>query len=321
MSKNKYYLCNATASKLDKHEYDKLILTEEDIIDNNLMFVNQILDDLESDEIQINRIDDNTLVYSSLIELLSAFKYEFEFEFDDSEIIPSLYRDFIIFRYNKKSNTFKKVKNSEIAKNIKLLEEPESKTEYDINLIISELKNKVPDFDIFLSDIHKTLTYFETLFETDINYITLASSDTSYDILVTKFQSDEYNRVKSDIFNNDETTSAGGFMYECGYENIYNYILFQLINGNPIGCTIRTTITKGNINEKVKRGELVMKKVYGGLFYIDQNKLFFDQYNAKDLVEAYTTDTTTNKPIPAEKDVIYCGKEKHDVICGFELVK
>jgi hypothetical protein len=104
--------------------------------------------------------------------------------------------------------------------------------------------------------------------------------------------------------------TKNGIYYENSYHNFYFYIIKNLMNNKPIDVVFKTVVTKGNIKEKIKNNEKIIHKIYGGFLYIEHNKVVFKQLTAKELSELLNN---------IDSNTIYCGKDKTDVICGFDL--
>lgn len=71
-------------------------------------------------------------------------------------------------------------------------------------------------------------------------------------------------------------------------------------------------------NEKTK--EFPIRKVYAFGLFLNNKNLEVVQLTADEVLKSYTIDSETGKKIEPDKKTIYCGIEKDDIICGFNLI-
>lgn len=171
----------------------------------------------------------------------------------------------------------------------KIVKKP-SKT-YKEKMII-KMKNQLSKFNI---KFDKFLFTLENLIEHEEAVLVIsAPNKTSFTIDITKLK-------KS---------------YKYGYKDNHKlemmlYIIYTIFEFKNCSCTYIVFL-----NQKYKEKEF--RKIYGYTLRInDYNTVIYNQLRADDIYSAFSNHAEYNK-IELNKNDIYCGYEKEDMICSFD---
>jgi len=174
---------------------------------------------------------------------------------------------------------------------------------------------------LYDKDVTKFTDTLEGLIEKDLGRLNIAGAEGVYDVCIIREKSKRFKTcVKK---KHCELIKAEGrkFAYENKYENLKKFIIFNLVyRENILGVSFRTTISDVDFEDKLKEGEKVIQKSYGFYLALNNGKFIAENIKAKDLLKACTKNSRTGEELEPEENVIYCGLEKEDYICGFDLV-
>lgn len=318
MKNNTFHICDISSYEDDFFEdYKNDTITIENIKDFGIEYLVEI-PTLEDEPTTSDTLTKDVLKWSKLSELLEDFIYDVDYGMVDSDELTELideqtyllFSDYAIIKKNKKGDGFTVIKHHEIENCLSTLNfnigENDEFIDVDENISYSsKFHNVNTNFD----EIRNFTDYIESIIENDFGHIFLTNieEDLRYD---TALITDKHYLFKEfPEFKKIEPTK-NGIYYENNYDNLYFYIIRNLINNNPINVIFKTVVTKGNIKEKIKNKEKIIHKIYGGFLYIDNNKVVFKQLTAKELSESLNN---------IDSNTIYCGNDKSDVICGFDL--
>jgi hypothetical protein len=237
------------------------------------------------------------LTYNKLSELIEDYLYSFDIENMENfnsiagERINNLIFETIILKQDLEIKSPKKysiVESSIVANCLNQIMGTEAREIDNINIINFEEK--------YLEFTKKV----ESLIEKDFAHLS-AASDVTYDFVISKKQ-------KNDIIT---------FEYENGYDEFKKFIKQTLLFNKVVGCTLSTNLSK--YNKQINKSPI--KKVYGFILYLNNNDEFeIKQSTSKEVLDSYTINSATNEKIEPDKETIYCGEEKNDIICGFDLI-
>ena len=166
---------------------------------------------------------------------------------------------------------------------------------------------KCETIDVFL---HKA----ESLMEKDSARISMASITpngyNTYDFVICKENSLLHKYMTENT--NAKSSNENGIIYENTKNEVYNWMYDNLKTNYVIGCTLNVCITDIT---KIPPDKTLYHKLYG--FFMDSNNL--TQLTAAEVKEDHSTHAITNEQLKHIDDSIYCGYEKDDIICGFDL--
>jgi hypothetical protein len=93
--------------------------------------------------------------------------------------------------------------------------------------------------------------------------------------------------------------------YHPGHEALIRArVLRMLTEGGRAGFIVRSFL-----EGKHPETGFPYKELRGYLVWIENNAIKFEALSAREVMEAHTTDASTGEPIPAEKEVIFCGPD------------
>lgn len=244
----------------------------------------------------------------------------------------------VVVRKTLKTNKFNIVKETQIQNSFKdlqqsLIKKMSNLTENDLEFTEEDFKEFENSIDGVVKhvintdkinytndDIYKFIDYIESIIENDYYHLTLGVDEYRYyDICIMKQNGDMHKQyIKMGQLKN-ETPSKLGYIYENGFEKLVNFISFNLLWERPIGYTVNNIITKGNIRQLIKENITVIRKYYGGLVCNINGNFIFKKGTAEDVKDSLTVNHQNGNEILPDKGHIYCGGDKDDIICGFEL--
>ncbi len=253
---------------------------------------------------------------SLLINWLNLYYDEFEEdeldEFDEDEdfSFEDLISNFIIIRFNKKTKKYSIVKESVIDNCLFQIYENEIEANImDSLLLLDEVNNLNSAFDDFVEKI-------ESLVEKQSCHIFISTNGGVCDFIITKRDSYMHkNLLKHNILPDKEIDSKRDFIYEYGFENFRAYFNYYLAKENRLAVSLSVYL----FNEDEKPDRRLFKK-YGFFAEVFGEELKIDQLSASEILECYTTNALTGEKIEPDKNALYCGVEKDDIILGFDLV-
>lgn len=324
---NKYYLI---LPDNETHDYDDFMnnideyqnMTFETLNSLKLRYYCQIPDAFGcgglSDDIKSNDV----IRYNKLSLLMNDYLYKFEYktyleqhpneDYDDvleSREVSFIY-DILVLRHNLSKDIYSFVKISELEQCI----ESNIKTQpYDS--IINNKTISSQEFDNFFEIfIDKILS----LIEEDFCMLFLSTlkngvNETSSLCIMKENGNSHKDFKKQGLLKNEKAYK--GFVFENSYENFKNYMMFNLMFKRPFGCSLNSNITKDH-----KPGIIYLRKTYGFYIGINGDKIFLEQLHSKEVLESSRPSNKPDKSMPMDKYTIYCGKEKDDFICGFDIV-
>lgn len=141
--------------------------------------------------------------------------------------------------------------------------------------------------------INSVIKKIESLMEKSISLSLATSSLNCYQVDIVKTGGSEY------------TKSPSGLLYRDGYETLIEYFQENVKSGF-VGVSIRVDL--GN----------KFYKIYSMILNFQDNSMKL--LPSKSVLKAHTKNTFTGEDIEPEKNAIYCGEDKDDVICGFNLI-
>ena len=285
---NSSYCDNINSKEVLK--YDKLL----DLI-NDYIFGGE--DDDEDDEGETNDIDD------------SDDEWDEDDELEDKRLDKLLgdIPEYHILRYNTKTKKYSIVTQEQIdnciESGIPTNNAFEKKTT-EINL-----QNFEEVFSIFIDKIESLTGEFGSM-------ITACADEEGrvYNFVIMKDKSQAYKDYIKNARLAYKKPTKSGFIYECGFENFKNFVLFNLTFGRNIGCTFRVFLSG------FEAGKIPLKKIYGFSMLPMKSGLEIEQLEAKEILSCYSFDSKTKEILPPSKDLIYCGEKQEDFICGFDLM-
>ena len=255
------------------------------------------------DEIEqyLNDDDDDEIDEEYLEKTIEKIKGRYE----------NLLNEELVVRRNLKTNKYSFVSTHDLEKCIQDIHNNE--------MICDE---QTVNFELDKSEFDKIDNFIETiesLIEKDYAFITAYNSnEESYIINIFKENSYFHKNASTETeFTEDDFHN--GFVFENGYENFKKFLLGSCLMFNVVSISIRVNVT--NI-EDVKDSDFsnFYQKVYGFGLMSNGEQIELNNLSAKDLLETYTINSETGKPIEPEKNVIYCSLDKNDYICGFDLL-
>lgn len=344
MSKNEYYICSIDNLEISDNQFEKLFneeITYKELLNLELQFL-IVLPDTDDDICDYNTdINENTLKYNKLSDLIDDFKYNFYEDSDEIDIdeiafarFDLLLDSYIVVKRNKKTNKYIFVKDDDL---IACHETMLKNDLFDKNNIISNVnedehdemrlskindKGEIKNNNIDEVSVRNFTDIVEKYLEHDWNHVLLVTEcGNCYEVCIMKYKGKMFDILKDnkdddEIDISNEIPSKLNYVYENGYNNLIGFIKRQLLSHSALGVSFKTHVTKEN---KINENALI--KVFSGVIFVDNNsKLCFEQANAKDVFDSYTTNAKTGEKIKPDKNIIYCGKDKDDFICGFDMV-
>ena len=330
--KFKYYLCVPNTYCESLYSYD-------DLYENIVKYTNITMEEFQKlfnfccdfpdikdgCDSYSTELTDSVLEYNKLSQLIEDYIFCDKLKSDDAELdldyIISRFAELqccsVVVKLDKKTKLLSFVPESDLNSCFEKIIKTETKSMVGDMLMINSLTPQERDivnnfdFEDFEIKFKTFISKIESLIVQDYGLLTNSSVDNSFWCFCIMKE----NGVLHDKLKNIDTfihnTINNGFVYECGYNRYKQYILFHIMTGKVVGCSLNVAITET---------KETFNKVYGFAMVNRSNKILIVQSNAKVVMDAYTTNPKTNQPIPADKNVIFCGEDADDVICGFDLV-
>lgn len=341
MSKFKYYL--STINIVGEDRSDIILNIKEKItelknvdlkvfIDYDVIF-NSEIPDINGGSMCIDNINDNRILkYPNLSTLIEDFVFGYDEFIDDDEVeeeikenpfdvdeeingrIDLLLTQFLILRKNIKSNKYSIVSDSEIINCF---------NKYQENIMEMSLPENIEfeESDEFSQEFENLIKEIESLIEKDFGRLTVTSgiSNDIYEFAVFKKDGELHNKMIKEKIKFNEDIHNDIFMFEIDLNELKKLMQYTLNNNTGIGIILRTPISDVSVFDDKNKNKPLMK-LYGVGVYNHNDKFTLNKFNANELLKACTINARTGEPITPEKNVIYCGFEDGDVICGFDLV-
>lgn len=177
--------------------------------------------------------------------------------------------------------------------------------------VIDDMANKnIINIDNFEEKFIKFTNVIDSKLLFDEDYLCATSSNNAmYEFTFFKENSTLYNELAPDMNPETLKPNHNGVIYECGYLDFKNFIKYNILIGNNIGITLSTKLLNQN-----------MYKKYGFYIFNTEGKIGIKQLDANTLSKTYSTDVNTGEFKGYRPNEIYCGKDKNDIICGFDKI-
>jgi hypothetical protein len=232
-----------------------------------------------------------------LKKLLKKFYLEYDF-YDIDELAESiLMEDYLIFSYDKFKKTVTKAVESSI---LDILSEIKAEIIYaqTMNMNSSSVINKMELSS--RSEIDEFLDKVESNIENSAHLV----MSIDYDGMIIKKNSSDHKKYEDDLEYADE---RNGFIYEHGIFTTKIHIARILLDNGIIGFSL---------SERV--GEYYKK--FGFIMIYNEGVINMSQLSARDVLESYSSIDGVEIDMSYNKNFIFCGPDKDDVICGFDLI-
>lgn len=338
MSKNKYYLAVPDLNDFneinDYKDPDGISyinnLSAKELKEENIQFCCDHPDGKFGSSYCDNVKHSEVLVFEKLLDLINFYLFPIERDENGNEIpyneeenitpieavdnrLQNLLNNVLVLRRNK-DNLFSVVDNFSIQNCFEQMKEN----------LINDNYNAFDDIDDeALASFDEMFTKFtnkiESLVENGEGHFIISSGDLeTFMFPIFKENSNIYKELKKEKENDLKIAPKhNDFIYGLEYDGFREYTLLCLLRNFAIGLAFSTNVTKGDESSDVKP----IKKVYGFNILLNFDGSFeYFQLDSKELLDCYTVDAITREPLPPEKNTIYCGIEKDDIICGFDLL-
>jgi hypothetical protein len=337
MGKFKYYLSTINVDNEKRieliSEYKKQINQYKNVelksfVDSEFIF-NCEIPDIEGGSMCVENINENrVLTYHNLSSLIEDFVFGYDDYFDEEEDLDEdpfdvddeinirfdlLLNYFIVLRKNIKTNKYSIVSESEVINCFNKYQENIMESALPANIEFEESEEFSTDFDNFIKEI-------ENLVEKDFGRLTVTSGvGEVYEFALFRKNGELHNTMLEKKIEFSENVHNDNFLFEIDLNNFKKFAQHSFATNSGVGIILRTPISEGSVFDNKNKDKLLVK-LYGFGIYLVNDKLTVNRFKANDLLKACTVNAETGEPIQAEKNVIYCGAEKDDVICGFDLV-
>lgn len=332
MGKNKYYLGLIENNTSSPYEID-------DILDNTDNFKNLTHEQLQNLCIQfhceIPNLDGHSSTYSdsiydkdvlkfkSLSELIDEYLYNFKFDPDDysddeedkmEDRFEKLLTDFIIIKEHTSLNKFSIVDDSTIINCYhQLMENIENELAYNSEQYVLDIDEA--GFNKMLDNLMVKIENFIEFEHCQVSVI--VDLNTYYMFSVIKANSPTHLELLKTV---DEEgllpdPNSRGFVYDCNFNDLRQFMVHNLRLGKPLSCTVSTVLAPSSETDPKK----VFLKAYGFWIGFHEDGIYFQQLSAKDVSSGNPYNPQTGEVINSKRNIIYCGYDSNDIVCGFDL--
>lgn len=211
----------------------------------------------------------------------------------------------VILRHNIKTGQFKLIEDYQILNCIDKILGNNTLNFIQNHSLLSTVEDETLNFselDLFFENV-------ESLIGKEVGVMTLYFSEDSFYVFT--------------VFKNHSTLTPkvpesykrpNGYFYECGFNNLIDFIIFNATFSRPAGVTLKVM----RVNKDLQYSGI--EELYGFSMGMVNHSLQLKQLTAEEVFSAFTTDAGTGNPIPPNSNHIYRGEDKNDVICGFDKV-